>query len=219
MNPDPANAARAPLAAVELWLLRHGATAWALAGRHTGLTDLPLLAEGEAEARALAPALAAIPFRAVLTSPLQRARRTCDLAGLSAGARVCDELREWDYGAYEGITTAEIRRQVPGWTVWSHACPGGESADQVEARCRRVIERALALAAGPERPESSAGPPRVALFAHGHLLRALAGTWLGLGAGGGALFSLATGTIGVLGHERERRVILRWNVPPPAERS
>ena len=109
----------------ELWLLRHGATAWARDGRHTGRTDLPLLPEGEAEARALAAGLERQAFQAVLVSPLQRARRTCELAGLGAGAQVCEDLREWDYGAYEGLTTAEIRRTVPGWTIWSHPCPQG----------------------------------------------------------------------------------------------
>ncbi len=164
---------------------------------------MPLTDQGEAEARALAPALAGMGFSAVLTSPLQRARRTCDLAGLGDGARPCDDLMEWDYGDYEGRTTAEIRRDTPGWTVWTHGCPGGENAAQLEVRCRRVITLASALA-----------PARVALVAHGHLLRALTGTWLGLGATGGALFALETGTLGVLGHERERPVILRWNVPP-----
>ncbi len=114
------------MTAPELWLFRHGATAWARSGRHTGRTDLPLLPEGEEEARALAPVLATLRFSAVLVSPLQRARRTCALAGLGAQAIPCDDLQEWDYGDYEGITTAEIRRSVPGWTVWSHPCPGGE---------------------------------------------------------------------------------------------
>ncbi|QPN70471.1 histidine phosphatase family protein [Synechococcus sp. CBW1108] len=189
--------------ALELLLLRHGATGWALNGRHTGRTDLPLLPEGEAEARALAPVLARQPFAAVLVSPLQRARRTAELAGLGEGARPCPDLQEWDYGRYEGITTAEIRRQVPHWTVWSHGCPGGEDSAQVEERCLRVI----ALA------ESLAGAGAVALVAHGHILRSLAGTWLGLGPAGGALFNLNTATLSVLGHERERRTLVRWNVP------
>ncbi|MCP9806162.1 histidine phosphatase family protein [Cyanobium sp. T1B-Tous] len=192
--------------------MRHGATAWALNGRHTGRTDLPLLPEGEAEARALAPVLARQPFAAVLVSPLQRARRTAELAGLGADARICPDLQEWDYGRYEGITTAEIRAQVPGWTVWSHGCPDGESSPQVEARCQRVIALAEALV------ESQAGAGAVALVAHGHILRSLAGTWLGLGPGGGALLNLNTATLSVLGHERERRTVVRWNAPvvPPA---
>jgi broad specificity phosphatase PhoE len=191
--------------ALELWLLRHGATEWALNGRHTGRTDLPLLPEGEAEARALAPVLARQHFAAVLVSPLQRARRTAELAGLGEGARPCPDLQEWDYGRYEGITTAEIRRQVPHWTVWSHGCPGGEDSAQVEERCLRVIALAESLA--------GAGSGVVALVAHGHILRSLAGTWLGLGPAGGALFNLNTATLSVLGHERERRTLVRWNVP------
>ena len=188
----------------ELWLLRHGATEWARCGRHTGNTDLPLLPEGEAEARALTPLLAARAFDAVLVSPLQRARRTCELAGLAERAEVCDDLREWDYGAYEGITTAEIRRSVPDWTVFSHPCPDGESSAQVQERCQRLIELALARL-GKQR--------RIALFAHGHILRSLAGTWLGLGVAGGALLVLDTGSFSVLGQERERRTLLRWNAP------
>jgi len=187
----------------ELWLLRHGATEWARNGRHTGRTDLPLLAEGEDEARALGPALSGVAFDAVLVSPLQRARRTAELAGLAAAAMPCEDLLEWDYGAYEGITTAQIRSERPDWNLWRDGCPAGEVAAQVQARCETVIAQALAVAA----------TPRVALVAHGHLLRALAGTWLGLGATGGALLTLSTATISVLGFEREQRVILRWNSP------
>jgi broad specificity phosphatase PhoE len=195
---------------VELWLIRHGATAWARLGRHTGSSDVPLLPEGEQEARALAPILARQPFRAVLTSPLQRARRTCELAGQGGLAQIDDDLRDWDYGAYEGVTTADIHRTRPGWTVWNGGCPEGESAGQVQDRCERVIERCLALAAAGS---GIAEPFRIALFAHGHLLRSLAGTWLGLGASGGALLVLGTGSHGVLGHERGTRALLRWNVP------
>ena len=186
---------------LELWLLRHGATAWATCGRHTGSTDLPLLPEGEAEARALAPWLAQVRFDAVLVSPLQRARRTCELAGLSDRAELCEALREWNYGAYEGITTAEIRRTIPNWTVFSHGCPGGEDANQVQARCEGLLAT-LQQRGG-----------RIALFAHGHILRSLAGCWLGLGAAGGALLTLSTATVSVLGHEREQPAIVRWNAP------
>ncbi len=188
----------------EIWLLRHGATAWARQGRHTGRSDLPLLPEGEEEARRLAPLLAQQGFDAVLVSPLERARRTCTLAGLGARAEVCDDLREWNYGAYEGITTAEIRRSVPDWTVWSHPCPGGESVADVQRRCEGLIAL-VESRLGPER--------RVALFAHGHLLRSLAGCWLGLGVAGGALLVFDTGCVSVLGQERERRALLRWNTP------
>ena len=191
------------MATPELWLLRHGATEWALSGRHTGSTDLPLLPQGEAEARALAPLLAQQPFAAVYSSPLQRARRTCQLAGLGEQARIEPDLQEWNYGRYEGITTAEIRQEVPGWTVFSHSCPGGESLDQVQQRCERLLSRLCADHHGG----------RVALFAHGHILRCLAGCWLGLGAAGGALLVLNTGSFCVLGAEREQRALLRWNAP------
>ena len=196
-----------PSGGLELWLLRHGATEWSRNGRHTGSTDLPLLAAGEAEARALAPSLQGVPFMAVATSPLQRARRTCELAGLAEGAQVWDDLREWDYGDYEGITTAEIRRSQSDWTIWSHGCPAGEDDAAVQVRCERVIARALALA-----DQAGDTSCRIALFAHGHILRSLAATWLGLGARGGRLFVLGTGAISVLGYEREQRALLRWNV-------
>ena len=189
----------------ELWLLRHGATEWALNGRHTGRTDVPLLPQGEAEARALAPLLAQHAFDAVYCSPLQRARRTCELAGLGGQALLEPDLREWDYGRYEGITTAEIRQSVPGWTVFSHPCPEGESLAQVQTRYEALIARMVQKHPGG----------RVALFAHGHILRSLAGCWLGLGATGGALLVLGTGSFCVLGSEREQRALLRWNAPVP----
>lgn len=191
------------MAPPELWLLRHGATEWALSGRHTGSTDLPLLAEGEAEARALAPLLSRQQFAAVYTSPLQRARQTCALAGLGAQAVIEPDLREWDYGRYEGITTAEIRQTVPGWTVFTHPCPDGERLEQVQQRCEGLISRLVERHPGG----------KVALFAHGHILRSLAGCWLGLGVGGGALLVLGTAGISVLGQEREQRALLRWNAP------
>jgi probable phosphoglycerate mutase len=186
---------------LELWLLRHGATEWARSGRHTGRTDLPLLPEGEGEARQLAPLLEQQNFTAVLVSPLRRARRTCELAGLGDRAEVCEALREWDYGAYEGLTTAEIRHTVPGWTVFSHGCPEGEDAQRVQGRCEALLA-ALQRRGG-----------RIALFAHGHILRSLAGCWLRLGATGGALFTLSTGSVSVLGYEREQPAVLRWNAP------
>ena len=191
------------MAPPELWLLRHGATEWALSGRHTGSTDLPLLAEGEAEARALAPLLGGQHFAAVYTSPLQRARHTCELAGLGDQAVIEPDLREWDYGRYEGITTAEIRQTVPGWTVFTHPCPGGERLEEVQQRCEDLIARL----------EEQHSGGKVALFAHGHILRSLAGCWLGLGVTGGALLVLGTGSFCVLGSEREQRALLRWNAP------
>lgn len=187
----------------QLWLLRHGATEWARNGRHTGSTDLPLLEEGEEEAKALAPILSCQNFSAVFSSPLQRARRTCELAGLGEQMQICNDILEWDYGDYEGITTRQIRQTIPNWTVWTHACPHGETAALVEARCRAAIKKAL----------SSRGEGDVALFAHGHILRALAGTWLGLGAAGGALLKLNTASISILGWERDQQVISRWNAP------
>jgi broad specificity phosphatase PhoE len=187
----------------QLWLLRHGATEWALNGWHTGSTDLPLLPEGEAEARALGPVLSQQTFAAVFSSPLQRAQRTCELAGLGDQRQICDDIIEWNYGDYEGITTATIRETVPDWTVWSHGCPKGENAQQVEVRCANAISKALAVP----------GEGDVALFAHGHILRALAGTWLGLGAAGGQLLRLGTASISILGWERETRAIQRWNAP------
>ena len=191
------------MAPPELWLLRHGATEWALSGRHTGSTDLPLLAEGEAEARALAALLSRQQFAAVYTSPLQRARQTCALAGLGDQAVIEPDLREWDYGRYEGITTAEIRQTVPGWTVFTHPCPDGERLEQVQQRCEGLISRLVERHPGG----------KVALFAHGHILRSLAGCWLGLGVEGGALLVLGTGSFCVLGSEREQRALLRWNAP------
>ena len=187
----------------QLWLLRHGATEWALNGRHTGSTDLPLLPEGEAEARALSPVLSQQTFAAVFSSPLQRAQRTCELAGLGDRMQICDDIIEWNYGDYEGVTTATIRETIPDWTVWSHGCPNGEGARQVEVRCTTAISTALAVP----------GEGDVALFAHGHILRALAGTWLGLGAAGGQLLRLGTASVSILGWERETRAIQRWNAP------
>lgn len=184
-----------------IWLLRHGATEWSRNGRHTGTSDIPLLPEGEQEAKALAPILAGHQFSKVLVSPLQRARRTCALAGLGEQAEICEDLREWNYGIYEGITTPEIRQTVPGWSVWSHGCPEGEDAAAVTQRCERVIATVLELEGD------------VALFAHGHILRSLAGTWIGQGAVGGKHLALGTATTSVLGFERENRALLRWNAP------
>ena len=182
----------------ELWVVRHGATEWSRDHRHTSVTDLPLLPEGEAVARSLGPRLAEVEFAAVLTSPRLRARRTAELAGF-ADAEVDQDLAEWAYGDYEGITTEEIRQEVPGWTMWTHPAPGGESADEVGRRLDRVVARARTA------------DGRVLAFAHGHSLRALAARWLGLPVSDGRHFRLDTATISVLGYERETPVILRWN--------
>jgi probable phosphoglycerate mutase len=182
-----------------LVLVRHGATEWSVSGRHTGRTDLPLLEEGRDQARAVAPLLAGWTFSTVLVSPMQRARETCALAGLGEAAEVTDELCEWDYGDYEGLTTAQIREDVPGWTVWSHAIPNGETIEQVAARADRVIERALAVDGD------------VVLFAHGHILRVLAARWCELVPQEGKRLVLGTGTRSVLGWEHEYRTIREWN--------
>ncbi|MEJ7831383.1 MAG: histidine phosphatase family protein [Nocardioides sp.] len=182
----------------ELWLVRHGPTEWSRDQRHTSVTDVPLLPEGEEAARGLAEPLAEVRFAQVLTSPRVRARRTAELAGF-ADPIVDDDLVEWDYGDYEGITTEEVRETVSGWTVWSHPSPGGESADAVRERLDRVVERARA-----------ADGPTLA-FGHGHALRALTARWLGLSVADGRLFRLDTATVSVLGHERESPAVLRWN--------
>jgi probable phosphoglycerate mutase len=182
----------------ELWLVRHGETAWSSEGRHTSTTDVPLEPRGEEVARSLRPRLAEVGFGRVLTSPRQRARRTAELAGFPH-AEVCDDLAEWAYGEYEGVTTAEIRETVPGWTIWTHPAPGGETAAQVTTRLDRLLARVRDVE----------GP--VLLVAHSHALRALAARWLGLEVSGGRFFKLDTATVSVLGHEREAPVVLRWN--------
>ena len=184
--------------AEELWLVRHGATEWSTAGKHTSVTDLPLLPAGEDGARALAPRLAEVAFDVVLTSPRQRARHTAELAGFP-DAVVDDALVEWDYGDYEGITTEEIRRTVPDWTVWTHPCPGGEDAAAVTARLDGLLARL-------DRVSGAA-----LVFAHGHTLPALTARWLGLPVQQGACFALDTSTISVLGRHREQPVVRRWN--------
>ena len=189
----------------ELWLVRHGETEWSAGGRHTGRTDVPLTEAGEAQARALGAALAGHEFALVLTSPLARARETCRLAGLDDRAEVSYALVEWDYGDYEGRRTVEIREERPGWTLWADGVPNGETAAEVAARARTVIERANAVF------RSERGGD-VVLFAHGHVLRVLTATWLGLAPEDGRLFGLETATYSVLGYERETRVIRHWNV-------
>jgi broad specificity phosphatase PhoE len=184
----------------EIVLVRHGETEWSRTMRHTGNTDLPLTEEGERQALTVAPRLEGREFALVLTSPLQRARRTAELAGF-AGAEPDDGLRERDYGEYEGRTTKDIRVERPGWDVWRDDLPGGETLEQLATRADRVVERALAADGD------------TLVFAHSHLLRTLAARWIGLGPDGGGKLVLGTASLSTLGFERERRVIRGWNVP------
>jgi probable phosphoglycerate mutase len=190
----------------ELWLIRHGETEWSAAGRHTGRTDIPLTEHGRQCAVELGKFLAGTKFQAVLRSPMLRARETCEIAGFGDVAVVDEGLMEWDYGVYEGRTSQEIQAQIPGWSVWKDPIVGGESVEQVGARADGVIARALA-AAGPQTDDVV----RVALFAHAHILRILAARWIGLAPRDGSLFALGTGSVSVLGFERETRVIQHWN--------
>jgi probable phosphoglycerate mutase len=182
-----------------LILVRHGETEWSATGKHTGVTDVPLTDAGRRDAERLGARLAGRSFALVLTSPRERARETCRLAGLGDVAQIEPDLVEFDYGEYEGRTTPEIRVDVPGWSVWRDGSPGGETAAQVGTRADRVIARALA--AGGD----------VALFAHGHLLRVLGARWIGLPATAGGNLGLHTGAVCELGFERERRAVWRWN--------
>lgn len=184
----------------QIWLVRHGETEWARQGRHTGRTDIPLTAAGREQAQALGRRLAAHSFELVLTSPLSRAADTARLAG-SAPAEPEPDLLEWDYGALEGRTSADIRDEMPGWTIWTGPWPDAETVDEVGARADRVIARCL--------DERLTGD--CLLFAHGHLLRVLAARWLRQPAAGGSMFALGTATIGILGWDRLNPVIETWN--------
>ena len=183
----------------QLWLVRHGETEWSATGQHTGRTDLPLTLEGKLHARQISGFLNGRDFALVLTSPLQRARETCRLAGYGGNAIIDADLREWDYGAYEGRTTPEIQLERPGWSLWGDGVIGGESVEQVAARAQKVINRAV----------DSSG--NVLLFAHGHILRVLAACWLGLPPEAGRLFALSTASVSTLGYEHDTRVIAQWN--------
>jgi len=193
----------------ELILLRHGETEWSASGQHTGRTDIPLTARGEAAAAALAPALARRPIRTAFTSPASRAVRTAELAGLH-DAKPDPDLQEWDYGGYEGRTTPQIQQDRPGWYLWRDGViPGdaahpGETVAQVGARADAVLARVRPLLADGD----------VALVAHGHILRVLTARWLELAPDGGRLFRLDTGTISTLGTEHDYPVITAWNLPP-----
>lgn len=184
---------------LELWLIRHGETAWSLSGAHTSRTDIPLTDRGRERARKVGEYLRGTSFSMVLTSPLQRARDTCRIAGFGDGAQTDDDLSEWNYGAYEGRTTKEIQREIPGWSVWTSPMIDGESMDQVAERANRVIARA------------AANGGRVALFAHGHILRILAACWIQSPPVMGSRLALGTGTVSILGFEHETRVISMWN--------
>jgi broad specificity phosphatase PhoE len=184
-----------------VYLARHGETAWTLSGRHTGRTDLPLTERGERDALALGLRLRVLTFASVLTSPLQRAQRTCELAGFGSVAQIDPELAEWDYGEYEGRRTDEIHAERPGWRLFRDGCPGGEGPNQVGARADRVIARLRALRGG------------VLLFSSGHFLRVLAARWLGLDAAVGQYLVLGTASVSALGYEHglTQPAIRLWN--------
>ena len=187
-----------PLIPGQLWVVRHGETEWSHSGQHTGRTDLPLTQIGEEQARAIGKLLRGQTFGVVLTSPLLRARETCRLAGYGDNAAVDSNLREWDYGDYEGKTTAEIQKQHPRWSLWRDGVPGGEQIEQVAARAQAVIDRVSASS-------------DALLFAHGHMLRILLCCWVGLPPENGRLFALGTATLTTLGYEHDTRVITRLN--------
>jgi probable phosphoglycerate mutase len=183
----------------QVYLIRHGETEWSLSGQHTGITDIPLTENGRKVAKQLEPVLAKETFALVLTSPLERARQTCALAGLGEGAEIDRDLMEWNYGEYEGLTPKQIHAKAPGWMLFSDGCPGGESPEQVGVRVDRVIARARAVKG------------HVALFAHGHIFRVFAARWLGLPAPAGCHFLLDTATLNILSYYRNIPAVKRWN--------
>jgi broad specificity phosphatase PhoE len=183
----------------QVYLIRHGETEWSLTGQHTGITDLPLTEHGRMLAKRLKPVLAKQKFVMVLTSPLKRARDTCELAGLGLAAQIDNDLIEWNYGEYEGLTSREIREKTPGWLLFENGCPGGETPAQVGVRADHIIARA--------RDQQG----NVALFAHGHLLRVIAARWLGFAAGAGRHFLVDTGTLNILSYYQEIPAIKEWN--------
>jgi probable phosphoglycerate mutase len=185
----------------QVYLIRHGETEWSVSGQHTGMTDIPLTENGRSVAKLLKPVLTKETFALVLTSPLQRARETCALAGLGGCAEIDPDLMEWNYGDYEGLTPQQIYAQRPGWLVFTDGCPGGESPEQVGARVDRVIAKVHAVEG------------HVALFAHGHVLRVLAARWLGLRVADGGRFLLDTATLNILSHYRDIPAVQRWNAP------
>jgi len=202
------------MSAVELWLVRHGETEWSLDGRHTSWTEIPLTDHGRKRAEELRDYLKDVKFAAVFVSPRQRALETCKIAGFGDVAVTDDGLQEWNYGESEGKTTKEMRLKYgPEWSVWNSEIVGGESVEQVGERADGVIARAV-KACKPMSENPDMGHPdtfRVALFAHAHILRILAARWIGLPAVDGRLFALGTGSVSVLGYERETRVVVKWN--------
>jgi probable phosphoglycerate mutase len=187
----------------EVWLIRHGETDWSAEGRHTGRTDVALTEGGRRQAEQLRQRLSHHPFSLVLTSPLRRARDTCNIAGFADRALEDADLCEWDYGSYEGRTSAEIRTEHPGWEIWDDGVLEGESIQEVGERADRVLRRVLQA------------PADCLLFAHGHFLRIFAARWLGLPPASGRLLALGTAAISVLGYERENRVLRHWNTGTP----
>ena len=188
-----------------LHFIRHGETEWSLSGQHTGRTDIALTAHGEAQARALGPSLRLLQSAHVLTSPRQRARRTCELAGLGAAAEIEPELAEWDYGNYEGLRTADIRKARPGWNIFADGCPGGETPQQVSSRADRLIASLAAL------------DGNTALFSHGQFGCVLAARWIGLPVIEGQHFSLSPASLSILGNKPSHpgvRIIALWNAAP-----
>jgi probable phosphoglycerate mutase len=183
----------------EIYLVRHGETEWSLSGQHTGITDIPLTENGRKVAQRLEPVLAAETFVLVLTSPLERARETCELAGLGERAEIDRDLMEWNYGEYERLTPEQIHAKSPGWMLFSDGCPGGESPEQVGTRVDRVIARVVAA------------DGNATLFAHGHVFRVFAARWLGLPAAAGCHFLLDTATLSILSYYRNIPAVKRWN--------
>jgi broad specificity phosphatase PhoE len=184
-----------------IWLIRHGETEWSKSGQHTGTTDIPLTDAGRAQAAALKPLLAAQSFDLVLTSPMQRAIETCRLAGLGENAQIEPNLHEWNYGIYEGRTTADIRKEAPDWSVWTSPIPQGESADDIGRRAQALIDKLIGT-----------GAQNIALFAHAHFLRTLGAVWATGASAFGAHLAMDTAAVSVLGFERDVRAIVKWNL-------
>ncbi len=189
------------MASQRVHLIRHGETEWSLSGQHTGLTDIPLTEKGRSVAKLWKPILSEENFALVLASPLRRAQETCELAGLSDRAQIDPDLIEWNYGEYEGLTPQQIHATRPGWSIFTDGSPGGETPEEIETRIDRVIRKVRAT------------DGHIALFSHGHLLRAFAARWIGLRASDGSRFLLDTATLCVMSYYRGIPAIKRWNVP------